>query len=100
MELTNKQKHHLRSLAHTLSPVVIIGNASLSQPVLSEIDRALDDHELVKVKINEADRETRRQIVKTICAREQALLVQSIGRVAIFYRSREKPLIQLPSANR
>jgi RNA-binding protein len=54
MALSEKQKKHLRRLAHPLNPIVMLGNAGLTDGVVSELDRALDDHELVKVSVRVA----------------------------------------------
>ena len=60
MALSEKQKKHLRRLAHPLSPVVMLGNAGLTDGVVKELDRALADHELVKVSARVGERERAR----------------------------------------
>lgn len=87
MSLTDSQRHHLRRLGHHLKPVVRTGNAGLSEAVLNELDIALRDHELVKVKLVAGDRDERRQFVDTIQERLGAELVQSVGHVALLYRA-------------
>ena len=84
--ITSKQKRQLKSQAHKLHPVVIIGNNGLTATVLAEIDRALTDHELIKVRINIADREQKQQLTKTICEQASAQLVQTIGHIIVIYR--------------
>jgi RNA-binding protein len=86
MALTDRQRHHLRRLGHQLKPVVRTGNAGLSDAVLNEIDIALRDHELVKIKLVADDRDERRRFAESIQERLQAELVQSVGHVALFYR--------------
>ncbi|MBA1148083.1 ribosome assembly RNA-binding protein YhbY [Ectothiorhodospiraceae bacterium WFHF3C12] len=86
MSLTDSQRHHLRRLGHHLKPVVRTGNAGLSEAVLNELDIALRDHELVKVKLVAGDRDERRQFVEIIEERLGAELVQSVGHVALLYR--------------
>jgi RNA-binding protein len=95
MALTGKQKHHLRALAHHKNPVVIIGDAGLTEAVLAEIEAALARHELIKVKVR-ADRDERREILAQICERTGAEAVQSIGQVVVIFRRADVPLIELP----
>ena len=100
MPLSSKDVRHLRALAHKLKPVVITGNAGLSEGVLSETDAALAHHELIKVRVNAADRAERQAMIEEICHTTGAELVQTIGHIAIFYRSAKKPIIQLSAGRR
>ena len=98
MNLTGIQRKHLRGLAHGLDPVVQVGQKGLTEGVLTEIDRALEHHELVKIKIA-ADRDERREIAGTIVERLGPELVGSIGTMAILFRrnlDREAWKIRLP----
>nr|WP_305888706.1 YhbY family RNA-binding protein [Methylomonas sp. SURF-2] len=79
----------MKALAHPLNPVVIIGQAGLTPAVLKEINVALDAHELIKIRIR-AERDERNVIGEQICADTQAVLVQSIGQVAVIYRKNPK----------
>ena len=86
MQLSEKQKKHLRRLAHPLSPIVMLGNAGLTDGVVNELDRALTDHELVKVSARVGERDARNAALESLAARTQADLVQRIGNVGVFYR--------------
>jgi RNA-binding protein len=86
MTLTEKLKRELRGRGHPLKPVVSIGSAGLSKAVLREIDLSLEHHELMKVKITGADRQTRRDIIDQVCSACDAELVQAIGHIALLYR--------------
>lgn len=86
MHLTQQQKRHLRRLGHSLKPVVRTGMNGLTPNVFHEIDQALDDHELVKVKVVADDREQRRELMATICHESDATLVQAMGNVALLFR--------------
>jgi RNA-binding protein len=88
MSLSESLKRELRGRGHTLKPVVSIGNAGLSKPVLREIDLSLEHHELMKIRISAADRETRRDLIEQVCATLGAELVQAIGHVALIYREK------------
>ena len=85
MELSEKQKKHLRRLAHPLHPLVMLGNAGLTDGVVNELERALSDHELVKVSARVGDRDARNSALATLAARTSAQLVQRIGHVGVFF---------------
>jgi len=96
MSLSTKQIKFLRRLAHTLKPVVIVGNAGLSDAVLNEIESSIEHHELIKVRINAETRENRESMIDRICRSIHAELVNNIGHVATFYRAAAKPVIKIP----
>lgn len=76
----------LRGIAHHLEPVVAIGNHGLSAGVLEETTRALNDHELIKIKIPAGDGEARRSLCQELATQTNALLVHQIGRTAVLYK--------------
>jgi RNA-binding protein len=86
MQLSEKQKKHLRRLAHPLHPLVMLGNAGLTDAVVGELDRALTDHELVKVSARVGERTARDAALEELAHRTQASMVQRIGHVGVFYR--------------
>ena len=93
MPLKASQKKNLRAQAHHLKPLVVVADKGLSESVVTEIKRVLNDHELIKVKLR-SDREKRKQWVQSIVDLCQAEHVTSIGQVACFYRRHpEKPVI-------
>ena len=94
--LSTKQKQFLKGLAHHLSPVVMLGGNGLTEGVLAEIDNALNHHELIKVKIAGADRETKQLIIDAIVRETKSSNVQTIGNVLVLYRPSEEGKIQLP----
>lgn len=94
MPLLAAQKKNLRGQAHHLKPVVTVADKGLSEPVVAEIERALNDHELIKVKLR-SDREQRKTWMESIATKCGAELVHSIGQVACFYRKHpENPVIK------
>ncbi len=96
-KLTPQQKKHLRGLAHSLSPVVRIGQKGLTESIIAETSRALEAHELIKVRIDSEDRTERSGNAEQVAEACGASLVGTIGKVAILYRPRpEKPAIKLP----
>jgi RNA-binding protein len=86
MPLSEKQKRHLRSLAHNLKPIVTVGQAGLSAAVLDELEGAISHHELVKVKVNAGDRGMRDDMIRAMLNRCAAQLVQRVGHIAVLYR--------------
>lgn len=83
--MNSAYKKKLRAEAHTLKPVVMIGQSGLTAAVLAEIELALDAHELIKVKIR-AERDERKMIIEKICSDTGAELIQTIGQIAVIYR--------------
>lgn len=97
MSLSDRQRKHLRALAHPRKPVVIVGRNGLTEAVFVEIEAALAHHELIKVKVGIGDRDLRDEAVSSICERTKAELVQRIGHIATLYLPNpEKPVIELP----
>lgn len=96
MAVTDKQKRYLKGLAHTLKPVVMIGNSGLTDAVLTEIDNALEHHELIKVRVSGQERADRKAMLDEISNKTGADLVQVIGHIGGFYRPAKEPSIQLP----
>lgn len=98
--LTNKQRQFLKGLAHHLNPVVMLGGNGLTEGVLAEIDNALNHHELIKVKIAGADRETKQLIIQAIVRETKATEVQTIGHILVLFRPSEEKKITLPKATK
>lgn len=95
--LIGKHRRHLRALAHSLQPVVQVGQRGLTEAVVRQIDGALTDHELIKVKLAKECPLERNEAAATITARTAAHLAGGAGRVLIFYRPHPaKPKIRLP----
>jgi len=98
MTLTEKQRRHLRGLGHALKPIVAISRGGASESVIAETERALHDHELIKVRATGMEREVRDQTLDVLATRTKSEIVGRIGHVAILYRrNAEKPRILLPS---
>ena len=103
--LSPSRRSELRSQAHRLSPVVIIGDKGLTDEVIAEIDRSLKAHELIKVRAAGAEREARSGWMAAICEKLAAHAVQEIGKVLVIYREnfdkpRERKLDPGPSPRR
>jgi len=83
-------KQTLRAQAHHLKPVVLLGSKGLTEAVVAEVNGALITHELIKVKINGAEKEDRQNMAMELCQQLHADLVQLIGNTAIIYRKNEE----------
>lgn len=86
MSITTKFKQQLKAKAHKLKPVVFVGNNGLSESVQNEMDRALTDHELIKIRIQSEDRVVRRELFAEVCKLVKAEAVQFIGSIGVMYR--------------
>jgi RNA-binding protein len=88
---TNQDSKQLRAISHKLKPVVTIAGNGLSAGVIAELDRALNDHELIKIKLAVGSREARAEVTQAICEHCKAELVQSIGNIIVVLRRAAKP---------
>lgn len=84
--LSEKQKKHLRGLAHALKPVSRLGTAGVTETFLAELDATLAHHELIKLKVAAADRTQRDTAIATLTERTGAILITRIGNIAVLYR--------------
>jgi RNA-binding protein len=95
--LNDAQLKYLRRLGHDRNPIVLVGQGGISPNLVTELDRALNDHELVKVRARVGDRDLRDEILDELAKATGSELVQRIGHVALYYRPRkDKPGILLP----
>ena len=95
--LTNAQTRFLRGQAHPLRAMLQVGGKGITDALVAEIGNALEQHELIKVKIAAEDREVRDAMVGELAERTGAALVQRIGHTAVFYRpSKDHRQIVLP----
>jgi RNA-binding protein len=99
MKLNNKTLRHYRSIGHNLNPVVIVAQ-DLTENVQAEINRALSDHELIKIRVVTDDRESRKKVIEEICETQKAMLVQVIGKIALIYRTAQESKPHLSNIQR
>ena len=85
VSLTPRERARLKARAHNLEPLVQVGQAGITTAVVTEVDRALTAHELIKVKVL-ADREARDEMIGDLSARADAAIVQQVGKVVILWR--------------
>ncbi|HTD05658.1 YhbY family RNA-binding protein [Undibacterium sp.] len=90
LKLTPAERSELRSAAHALKPIVIIGEAGLSPAVMKEIDAGLNSHGLIKVRVFGDDREARIAMYDNICSTLDAAPIQHIGKLLVLYRPKQE----------
>ncbi|WP_105103418.1 YhbY family RNA-binding protein [Microbulbifer pacificus] len=95
MPLTADRKKALRTIGHNLKPVVTVAEKGMTEGVAEELNRALNDHELIKVKLAVNDRDARRELITELCQQSGAELVQEIGKIALIFRKADKPNAKL-----
>jgi RNA-binding protein len=99
MELSERQRKYLRGLGHALDPVLLIGQHGVTAAVVAEAQRALHDHELIKVKFRGAERDARDSGLAELATATQSILLQRIGHTALYYkRGNARPGILIPDA--
>ena len=88
-EISSAQRKELRSLAHHLDPVVLIGNRGVVDSVIDSIDIALTAHELIKIRFNERKKE-KKELTAQIAEATECCIAGIIGHVVILYREHPK----------
>jgi RNA-binding protein len=86
VSLTPRERAHLKARAHKLEPTVFVGHSGATPAVITEVDRALTAHELIKVKVLGDDRDAREAIANQLCAAADAAPVQRVGKVLVLWR--------------
>ena len=86
--INSKQRSKLRAMAHQLKPIVVIGKAGIVDGAINSIRRALDDHELIKVKLGH-DKKIKNQFVDIVKNKLSALLIGNVGHTFIIFRLQE-----------
>jgi RNA-binding protein len=95
--LTGKQRRHLRGLGHDLRPIVQIGKAGIDDGLVAAVEQALDDHELVKIKVGEAATLDRHDAAGVLAHRTHSEVAQVLGNTVLLYRAHpDDPAIVLP----
>lgn len=100
MALTNEQKKHFKSIGHHLKPVLIVAENGLTEGVQAELDRALNDHELIKVQFRITERDDRRALIDELSKVSRCEVVQIIGKMALVYRKNPKANKNLSNIHR
>ena len=93
-------KKAFRGVAHHLDPVVSVSDRGLSDGIIAETERALMDHELIKVKVDALQKSDRLAITTALAEQTQATVIQNIGKVAVLYRKNQRANQKLSNVSR
>ena len=93
-------KKAFRGVAHHLDPVVSVSDRGLSDGIIAETERALTDHELIKVRVDALQKADRLAITEMLAEQTQATVIQNIGKVAVLYRKNQRPNPKLSNVSR
>lgn len=98
MTPNNKHIRYLKTLCHSLSPVVRIGQKGVTDSVRAELEIAIAHHELIKIKVA-GERDERRKIIADLAVQSDSHVIQQVGQIAVlFRRNHEKPVIEFPAS--
>ncbi len=100
MPISTDRKKQFRTIGHQLNPIVTIAGNGLSEGVITELARALDDHELIKVKLALPEREDRKAIIAELAELPGVEIVQEIGKVVLLYKHNKKANPKLSNLHR
>ena len=99
-DLNTQLKKSLRSVSHHLDPVVAVSERGVTDGIIEETERALSDHELIKVKLLSPDRKSRGAIATALARSTSSTVLQQIGKVAVLYRHNPKANPKLSNISR
>ena len=100
MPISADRKKQFRTIGHKLNPVVTIAGNGLSDGVMQELSRALDDHELIKVKLAIAEKDDRKEVVAELAKLAGVEIIQEIGKVVLLYRANKNANPKLSNLTR
>ncbi len=93
-------KKAFRGVAHHLDPVVAISDRGINDGIIAETERALSDHELIKIKLDALEKSDRLALTQKLAQQTAATVVQNIGKVAVLYRKNERANPKLSNVSR
>jgi len=88
--LTGDQRRRLKGQAHALKPRIQIGKNGVTEAAVANINKALHDHELVKIKYLEHKTE-RKTLTVRIAEETSSIVINEIGNIATLYRRSSDP---------
>jgi RNA-binding protein len=100
MPISPDRKKQFRTIGHKLNPIVTIAGNGVSEGVLIELNRALDDHELIKVKLALPERDDRKTVVEELSRLPGVEIIQEIGKVVLLYKPNKKANPKLSNLHR
>jgi RNA-binding protein len=100
MALSNADKKRFRTIGHSLKPVVTVAQKGFTENIKSEIERALKQHELIKIKLVIEDKDEKKRAAESICDEFKAQCLQSTGNILLIYRAAKKQDPRLSNVKR
>jgi RNA-binding protein len=98
--LSGQMKKAFRGVAHHLDPVVAISDRGINDGIIAETERALSDHELIKIKVDALEKSDRVALTQKLAQQTAATVVQNIGKVAVLYRKNKRANPKLSNVSR
>tara|TARA_B100001063_G_scaffold237451_1_gene258391 strand:- start:703 stop:996 length:294 start_codon:yes stop_codon:yes gene_type:complete len=90
MNISLSKKKLLRGQGHKLKPIITISDKGLSEALINEFEKTINHHELIKIRIRNSDRKSRKETLEELCLKTKSLLISSIGSTAIIFRKNSK----------
>jgi RNA-binding protein len=90
MNINLSKKKLLRAQGHKLKPIITISDKGLSEALITEFEKTIDHHELIKIRIRNSDRKSRINTLEELCGITKSVLISSIGNTAIIFRKNSK----------
>jgi len=88
--LNTQMRKSLRGVAHHLDPIISVSARGITDGIIDETERALSDHELIKVKVFSSERSSRVEVASALADATSSIVLQQIGKVAVLYRHNPK----------
>jgi RNA-binding protein len=96
---SGKLRRALRGHGHRLSPVVQVGKAGVTDGVVKQVERALSDHELIKLRVDADCPVDRFAVADDLAERPGVNVVQIVGGAILLYkRDPHRPRYEGPRA--
>ena len=90
MKIKQSEKKALKAAGHNLKPIITIGMNGLSESLLSEFEKTIDHHELIKIRIRISDKSSRKELIEKLCDKSKSQVVSTIGNTAVVFRKKPK----------
>lgn len=88
-KLTASEKKKIKSISHSMNPVVMIGKNGLTEAIVKTLKTELENHEVVKVKFQKFQDE-KKEIIEELADITGSVIIKSIGNIITLYKKSEK----------
>lgn len=90
MALAGFERRFLRGQAHALKSIVHIGKQGLTEALVGEVGRALEHHELIKVRFLDL-KDEKKELTTELATRCHAEAITILGHQAVLFRQHPDP---------